>query len=151
MEPMKSVEDVRVYMKSLGIDEEDFRIGVSSEDYPEKWEITFKLPMAKMELPDELKPFEDVETDIERFMWKGNSPKESLFGTVFYLALCHYQGKILTDSGEYNKYHDEERMSQIKSTEELDLYEKEWNDVAERILAAHPTFSKLEKELEKLP
>lgn len=151
MQEMKSVDDVHEYMKSLGVDEEDYTIGVAQDHYPDKWEVTFTIPMAEQELPDELKPFEDTETDIDRFMWKGNSPKESYFGTVFYIALCNYQGKILADSGEYHKYNDKERIDQVKSLEELDAYEKEWNEVGERILAAHPTFSKLEAELDKLP
>lgn len=103
---LNTIEELEAYMTSKGFSRESYHIGVidSQEEPYEAWEVHLTIPMGIPELPETLKALEDKETDIERFMHKGNSPKESVFGTEFYLALLRFQSIILSEAPEYAKY-----------------------------------------------
>jgi len=114
-------ESIKAHLESLGLVEgEDYSVHAGRGNRA-SLSLELEVDPDTRELPEELEPYALSNHDLERYMDKGNSEKETWTGARFEVALSRYASEILAKTPEMMEFsariHSGENMPSIEEYE----------------------------------
>lgn len=139
-------DSIKAHLKSLGLVEgEDYSVHAGRGDSV-SFSLELEIDPDTRELPEELKPYALSSHELERYMNKGNSGKETWTGAQFEVALRRYASEILHSKPEMVEFSARIRSGEnMPSIEEYNAKKAElWAEIC-----ARPQIAAWERDLDE--